>query len=103
MTWEFGPRTGNLTIDKFDTANFGSNGLSFTGAMSAPGQLNHFGGSLSGSLPSDVSLSGSAAGSFVNDGARKAAGVIGNWNIGGQGYKATGIFAGSGTPVPGPN
>ena len=100
MSWNFNLREGNLTIDKFDRPNFGGNGLAFSGPMSAPGQLSakHFQGPLSGQLPGDLSVSGSAAGSFVNDGAKKAAGVIGNWNVGGNAYKAGGIFAGSGTP-----
>lgn len=114
MTWNFGPRTGNLTISQFDTQYFGGNGLSFSGAMCAPGVScgtginvaagNHFGGPLSGQLPGGLgSLSGNAAGSFVNNGPNPAAGVIGNWNVGHNDYKAGGIFAGSGTPVPGPN
>jgi hypothetical protein len=104
MTWNFKPQAGSLTIDKFDKPNFGGNGLTFTGPMSAPGQLSakHFQGSLTGQLPENLgSVSGSAAGSFVNDGGKKAAGVIGNWNVGGDAYKAGGIFAGSGTPAPG--
>jgi hypothetical protein len=38
----------------------------------------------------------------VNNGAAKAAAIVGNWNVGGAGYKATGILAGSGIPqIPG--
>jgi hypothetical protein len=110
MTWSFAQRIGDLTISRFDTANFGADGLSFTGAMCAPGVTcgtgnfsgvnvaagNHFGGPLSGQLPGELgSLSGSAAGSFVNNGPTPAAGVIGNWNVGSQSYMATGIFAGA--------
>jgi hypothetical protein len=114
MTWEFGPRTGDLTISRFDTANFGTNGLSFGGAMCAPGVTcgtgdfsgvsvaagNHFGGTLSGQHADVGSLSGNAAGSFVNNGSTIAGGVIGNWNISNAGYdpatyKATGIFGGT--------
>jgi hypothetical protein len=105
MSWDFAQRSGDLEITRFDTANF-SGGLSFGGPMSAPGQLaanaNHFSGPLSGSLPGDLgALNGSAVGSFVNNGDIKAAGVIGNWNIANQVYRAGGIFAGVGTPIPG--
>ena len=37
-------------------------------------------------------LTGSAAGSFVNNGTDKAAGVIGNWGVANSQYEATGIF-----------
>jgi hypothetical protein len=116
MTWNFGSRKGELTIDKFDTKHFGASGLSFSGCMKAPGVLvdgphlsnaafpgpaaNAFQGHLGGFNNDIGHLGGFAAGSFVNDGAKKAAGVLGNWNIAGQGYKATGIFAGVGTPIP---
>jgi hypothetical protein len=107
MSWSFAPRSGNLQISRFDTANF-NGGLTFGGTMSAPGQLadngNHFSSSLNGQLPGDLgSLNGSAAGSFVNNGAIKAGGVIGNWNNSNSAYRAGGIFAGVGTPQPGPH
>ena len=99
MDWNFSDRSGNLQINHFDT-KVTPGGLSFSGAMAAPGvpNGNHFGGALSGGTP-DIALSGHAAGSFVNNGPDKpAAGAIGNWNVGNDAYKATGIFAGSGTP-----
>jgi hypothetical protein len=44
-------------------------------------------------------VSGVARGSFVNDlSGNPARGVIGNWNVGNNNYKATGIFAGLGAP-----
>jgi hypothetical protein len=108
MNWAFASRTGDLTISKFDTQNF-NDGLTFSGPMCAPGVYgcgtgagNHFGGPLNTPQGSPIALTGSAAGSFVNNGAAKAAAVVGNWNIGGAGYKATGILAGSGIPqIPG--
>jgi hypothetical protein len=72
--------------------------------MSAPGVANgnHFTGPLNGQLPSNLgSLSGSAVGSFVNNGDMKAAGVIGNWNVVNSAYRAGGIFAGAGSPITG--
>ena len=114
MDWSFASRSGNFSISEFDKANFPStspqnpSGLTFTGPMSSPGDLNknyvanRFDGRIEGkNLPQNLgSISGTARGSFVDgpgpDGA--ARGVIGNWNIGGSNYKATGIFAGSGRP-----
>ena len=96
MSWNFANRTGDLSITKFDMAN--TSGLAFSGAMSAPGVLaagNHFGGALTGAAPNGSSLSGSAVGSFVNNGNIKAAGVIGNWNVGNSAYRAVGIFGGA--------
>jgi hypothetical protein len=103
MAWNFAQRSGDLQISKFDTANF-NNGLTFSGPMSAPGVANgnHFAGPLYGQLPSNLgSLSGSAVGSFVNNGDMKAAGVIGNWNVVNSAYRAGGIFAGAGSPITG--
>jgi hypothetical protein len=109
MDWSFASRSGNLEISKFDTKNF-DGGLSFSGPMCAPGvacgsqQLvtaagSHFGGPISGNLPGNLgSLSGSAAGSFVNNGQIAAGGIMGNWNVAGDSYRATGIFGGMGTP-----
>ena len=111
MDWSFASRTGNFAISKFDRANFGSNGLTFSGGLCAPGipgcsfsaDGNHFKGGITGVVSGNVA-SGIAAGSFVNDVARNPArGAIGNWNVGtaSGAYRATGIFAGSGTPIPG--
>ena len=107
MNWNFAERAGDFEIGKFDKANFpSSGGLTFRGDLSRPGEIqSHFAGNISGSLPNSAgNLSGVARGSFVNDRqGNLARGVIGNWNVGGNNYKATGIFAGSGRPpVPGP-
>lgn len=107
MTWDFADRAGYMTIDRFDRGNFGADGLTFKGSMCAPGNScggiaygNHFGGNISGSLPNETKVRGIASGAFVNDGAKQAAGVMGNWNVGSSNYKAGGIFAGSGVPQP---
>ncbi len=108
MTWDFGARAGDLTISKFDTQHI-DGGLTFTGHMTAPGEvgLNQFSGPLSGKdLPDNLSdLSGSATGSFVRgpdnikDGriisGSKPQGVIGNWTVDSSKYTAGGIFGGS--------
>jgi hypothetical protein len=120
MNWDFGTRSGNLTISNFDTQHFGTDGLSFTGAMCAPGVTscgtttpggNHFGGALSGQLPNNLDLSatdrtleGFALGSFArgpeNIGRSIPQGVIGNWGVGNDRYMASGIFAGSHVVAP---
>lgn len=99
MNWNFASRSGNLNIDHFDTSVAHGNGLSFSGAMSAPGTLNRFGGNLALTnqcLPRNLAdLAGTAQGSFVRGGNNPAAGVLGNWKIGGSRYGAAGIFGGS--------
>ena len=37
MNWDFAKRTGDLAISKFERSNFGTDGLTFTGPMCAPG------------------------------------------------------------------
>jgi hypothetical protein len=103
MYWHFGKRAGNFEITKFDQGNFGPQGLTFGGPMNRPGQIgNHFAGDIGTPNGSPISLLGTAAGSFVNNGpSNPAAGVIGNWNVHGLNYRAAGVFAGSGLPVPG--
>jgi hypothetical protein len=61
--------------------------------MRIPGQLNNFSGPLLGNLGANgPAVSGSATGSFAANGLDKAAGIIGNFNIGNGNYKAAGIF-----------
>jgi hypothetical protein len=43
-------------------------------------------------------MKGNATGSFVNNGSVAAGGVMGKWNVQGDNYQATGVFAGSGNP-----
>ena len=118
MDWNFGKRTGNMEISKFDdTANEGrfEGGLSFKGKMCAPGVSgcggstpsgNHFGGKLTGQQRvGDQDLNGSALGSFArgpsnydqNGKPIKGStpdGAMGNWQVGNEHYKASGVFAG---------
>lgn len=64
--------------------------------MTMPGSLNRFSGSLGGQA-GGTSVTGGAFGSFVSDGKRPAAGVIGNWGVKDTygTYRATGIFGGA--------
>ena len=116
MNWDFNARSGDLTISHFDR-NITPGGLTFTGEMSAPGEVatgkNKFSGPLTldnTDLPQNLSelngMTGSATGSFIrgpnnirNNGEIRSGstpqGVIGNWNVGSGRYNATGIFAGS--------
>ena len=104
MDWEFAKRKGNLEISQFDTPHI-DGGLTFQGQMSTPGTLkNKFGGDLALTSPNILAnlsdLRGFAQGSFVKETNNPAQGVIGNWNVGGANYGATGIFAGSKGGVP---
>ena len=67
MKWDFGKRSGDLKISKFDQAHFGNDGLTFRGKMCAPGvsgcgtttpKGNHFGGKLTGQLPGNGQAGG---------------------------------------------
>ncbi len=110
MDWNFGQRSGDLTISEFDKSPaFLPDGLSVSGKMITPGQIDttslnkhQFGGVLTGS-----GLVGAATGSFVKNGDNVAAGVIGNWGAGGivnqKPYEVIGIFGGrqsNFTPAP---
>ena len=94
VNWNFGDRNGNLNINNFDGHSFGTTDHGLTQPSL---DINQFSGQLSGS-----GLTGSATGSFANNVVQHtpvvAGGVLGNWNVGNDVYKATGIFAGSGTP-----
>jgi hypothetical protein len=106
MNWSFGARKGNLTISNFDADNFNGVGLNFAGKMRTPGQVtqNAFLGPLSlkmSNIPTSLNgVQGYAQGSFVKGPNNPAQGVIGNWGIGNDAYKATGIFAGSKGGMP---
>ena len=90
MHWDFACRNGQLTISKFDNQTFdtGPHGLAQVGA------INQFSGSFN-NLPDGI---GGAVGSFADNGAVKAGGVLGNFYVNEAQYKASGIFAGSGVP-----
>jgi hypothetical protein len=61
--------------------------------MTMPGRINKFSGSLAGAAGQDA-LSGGAFGSFARRGKDPAAGVVANWGVAGQNYRATGVFGG---------
>jgi hypothetical protein len=95
MDWNFASRKGTLSISNFD-ANSPNGPLNVSGAMSAPGQVNRFSGSLSGTAGAAGSVSGGAYGSFAARGNDPVAGIIGNWHAtNNTNYRATGIFGGS--------
>lgn len=86
MDWNFKKRKGNLEITNFAGKNFG-------GTMRAPGQVD-FAGVISGS-----GGIGAASGSFVGPrGGAAPAGVMGNFGIGANSWKANGIFGGGVVP-----
>lgn len=78
-TMDFGARTGNVSIANFDNHNFGSN-VSFVGSTSTFTGVN-------GATNID--------GSFVNDGADKAKGILGSFSSSDAGWSASGIFGAS--------
>ena len=71
MNWDFACRNGDLTISNFDNHNFttGPHGLT-----QVPG-INQFSGAFN-NLPNGI---GGATGSFADNGAVKAGGVLGNF------------------------
>ena len=84
MNWNFGLRSGLLSITNFDVDK------NFSGLMFAPGKVQ-FGGLLAGS-----GLAGAASGAFVGpNGDLAPKGVIGDFAVGSNTYKATGIFGGT--------
>jgi hypothetical protein len=114
MSWDFGSRKGDMTISKFDRRHF-YGGLEFKFDLCAPGKGcampsgNHFGGKLTESpTVGDKALDGFALGSFAkgpsnfeNGKPIKGSvpqGVLGNWGVGNEHYKASGIFAGRNVP-----
>ena len=86
MDWYFASRNGQLTISHFDNHSFTAGGLT-----QIPG-VNQFKGAFD-NLPNS-----GVVGSFANNGTVKAGGVLGNFYVNQNSYKASGIFAGSGTP-----
>jgi hypothetical protein len=115
MHWDFGTRSGQFDVTKFDTQSFPGGGINFGGPLAAPGvptgQLNQFSGQLTGILPNqpnwqgvNLGLTGNVTGSFVKGPGQVAgaipAAAIGNWAISNGAqysryYNASGIFAGS--------
>jgi hypothetical protein len=100
MNWDFQQRAGNLAISNFDANGQIYGPLNVQGRMDVPGQLadsatNAFSGPLRGTLGIDQhvpNISGVAAGSFAANGSDTTAGVTGNFAVGNNYYKASGIF-----------
>ncbi|MEM8574145.1 MAG: FecR domain-containing protein [Pseudomonadota bacterium] len=101
MNWNFAQRSGQFSINQFKPVKQSVYGnvptMSAQGTMRMPGGINRFSGNIAGTAGSNQ-VSGGANGSFVTDGIRPAAGVIGNWGVRSQGsnaYLATGIYGGA--------
>ena len=97
MSWNFASRKGQLDITNFDGRSFGGD-ICGKGFLCIKGD-NHFVGDLKGAN----NIRGLAAGSFVGpvqaDGhAGKPSGVIGNFGVGNDTWKANGIFGGTRVP-----
>ncbi|XSG82370.1 MAG: FecR family protein [Methyloligella sp. ZOD6] len=92
MDWSFAQRSGQMNMN-FDGRQFG-------GPMNQVGQQNMFTGNLAdqSTVPT---LTGTAHGAFANRNGIPAGGLIGNWGVRSPNYRAGGIFAGTGTPIPG--
>ncbi|BDA83458.1 hypothetical protein Sa4125_10000 [Aureimonas sp. SA4125] len=92
MSYDFGARSGALSINDFD-------GRDFSGAVGGSGLGDAlFSGTLSENAGDVI---GSTHGAFVNDGAAVAAGVIGNFDLrsqSGEFWEASGVFGGARSP-----
>ena len=98
MNWFFEQRAGDLTISNFDGRSYGTGELGLTQPSL---DINRFTGSLTQfNGPQLTNLSGNATGSFFRRPQSPAQGVGGNFHLRANDYKATGIFAGSGMPIP---
>ena len=96
MGWDFAKRSGELEISNFDNRSFGTGAGGLT-QVPGPNQssfINQFSGTFTGE-----GLTGGATGSFVRGPDGPAQGVIGNWNVQGSGYRATGVFKGTQVPA----
>jgi hypothetical protein len=92
MTWNFGPRNGQLDITNFDGRDFGwavsdpSGGVSMGAAT--------FSGNAVGGPGVSPYATGVANGAFVRNGLDATAGVIGNFGVVDGSWRASGTFAG---------
>ncbi len=86
VDYDFGSRSGDLSINRFDGKSFGGR---IAGGVAQDGVGNRFRGNLSGS-----GLTGSADGAFARGPQGNAQGVLGAFNVRGSGYRATGNFLG---------
>ncbi len=94
LTFNFGPRTGTLSVTNFDTAH-GDHDFSVpvTGLAVGPS----FGGFYDAGEEEGGSF---AAGTFVTDGSDPTAGVMGNFIHAESSYGAIGVFGGAKGPAP---
>jgi hypothetical protein len=85
MSWNFGKRSGLLTISEFDGKTFG-------GPMVSPGNATFL-----GPLTGAGGLIGEANGAFVGSpgAGQMPGGVMGNFGVGSSTWQASGIFGGS--------
>ena len=91
MDWDFAKRKGRLDITNFGNSTLGYK--SFGGKMNAPGSPVDFSGKIRGD-----GGKGFAAGSFVGPRTGNApAGVMGNFGVGNNAWKANGVFGGANT------
>ncbi|WMS41152.1 hypothetical protein RDV64_13785 [Acuticoccus sp. MNP-M23] len=86
VNYDFGSRSGDLAITKFDGRSFGGR---ISGGVGRNGVRNRFGGNLTGK-----GLTGSVDGAFARGPKGSAQGVLGAFNVRGSGYRATGNFLG---------
>jgi hypothetical protein len=101
MTWSFADRSGDLSITNFDHRSYSTEGDG-PGLTQPSLEFNKFAGSLHQTDgPSIGDMTGNVTGSFVRPltDAGIPSGVLGNFGLGSNDYKATGIFAG-GLAVP---
>jgi trimeric autotransporter adhesin len=97
LNWDFGSRTGSAQINNFDGMNF-SSGQGGLASATSPGsqEFNRF----TGGLSDGNGISGGLSGSFVRGPLDDPAqGVIGNFDLSGSGFSATGIVAGQKTVI----
>jgi hypothetical protein len=90
MAWSFAARTGAMSITNFD-------GKNFVGVMQAPSSArSQFSGQLFGANPAAWNMRGVSTGAFVaQNGVRTAPqGIIGNFGVGNNSWRATGIYGG---------
>ncbi|MEM9224469.1 MAG: hypothetical protein AAGB11_19000 [Pseudomonadota bacterium] len=86
VEYDFGERTGELEISRFDGRSFSG---SIAGGVGPDGRFNQFSGQLRGS-----GLRGSTDGAFARGPLGAAQGVLGSFGVRGNGYKAVGSYVG---------
>ena len=86
LDYDFGARSGRLSVNNFDGKNFSGD---VVGGRASDGVSNQFNGTLSGS-----GLRGSTSGAFARGPNGPAQGVLGSFDVRGGGYKAVGTYVG---------